>query len=82
MLLPLTISVAMLLVAMAAQQPKVLNLTSVMMSFSTLMSIFMMSPHLALPTVPVPDASGISPTLRGCSKCSITFSLYIRLFPP
>ena len=67
--LPLIISVAIELVAMAAPQPKVLNLTSVMTSLSsTLMYIFMMSPHLALPTSPTPLASSISPTLRGFMK--------------
>ena len=67
--LPITISVARLEVAMAAPQPKVLNFTSVMTSLSsTLMYIFMMSPHLALPTSPTPLASSISPTLRGFMK--------------
>ena len=54
MLLPLIISVAMLLVAMAAPQPKVIKDTSVMTLFSTLIYIRMMSPHLGLPTSPMP----------------------------
>ena len=52
--LPLIISVAMLLVAMAAPQPKVMKDTSVITLFSTLMYIRMMSPHLGLPTSPTP----------------------------
>ena len=71
---PLIISVAMELVAMAAPQPKVLNLTSVMVSPCILRYIFMISPHLALPTSPMPLASGSSPTFRGLVKWSITFS--------
>ena len=66
--LPSTISVAMELVAMAAPQPKVRKRTSVMTLFSTLMNIFMISPHLALPTWPMPLASSRVPTLRGFSK--------------
>ena len=38
-----------------------------------------MSPHLALPTSPMPSASGILPTLRGFSKWSMTFSPEIEL---
>ena len=45
------------------------------------MAMRMMSPHLALPTVPTPEASAISPTLRGLVKWSITFSEYMA-FPP
>ena len=75
MVLPLIISVAMELVAMADPQPNVLNLTSAIRPFSTLMYIFMMSPHFALPTSPMPLASSSSPTLRGLEKWSITFSL-------
>ena len=48
--LPLMSSVAMELDAMALPQPKVSNFTSVTMSFSIFRYIFMMSPHLALPT--------------------------------
>lgn len=65
---PLTISVAMLLVATAAPQPNVLNLHSLMICVSSSMSrnILMISPHFALPTVPTPLASSISPTFLGC----------------
>src|SRR3990172_2371856 len=77
MVLPFTISVTMLLVATAAPHPNVLNLMSTMWSSSTLMKIFMMSPQTGLPAVPTPSASGISPTLRGLEKWSITLSLYI-----
>ena len=52
----------------AAPQPNVLNLTSVMILSSTFMNMRIMSPHLALPTVPTPLASSISPTLRGLVK--------------
>ena len=66
--LPLMSSVAMELVAMALPQPKVLNFTSVMVwvSWSTLIYIRMMSPQRALPTSPMPSASSILPTFRGC----------------
>ena len=75
--LPLTISVAMLLLATAAPHPKVLNLQSLMMPFSSMSrNILMMSPHFALPTVPTPEASSISPTFLGFVKWSITLSLY------
>ena len=37
----------------------------------------MISPHLGLPTSPTPFASGISPTLCGFAKCSMTFALYM-----
>lgn len=85
-LLPLTISVAMLLVATAAPHPKVLNLQSCMMPSSSMSRyILIMSPHLAFPTVPTPSASSISPTFLGFVKWSITFSLYSPsyiLMPP
>ena len=67
----------MLLVAMAAPQPKVRNLTSTMTLFSIFRYMRMMSPHLGLPTSPTPFASGISPTLCGFAKCSMTFALYM-----
>ena len=54
--------------AMALPQPNVSNFTSSMRSFLIFRYIFMMSPHLALPTSPTPSASAISPTLRGCMK--------------
>ena len=57
---------AVLLVAMADPQPKVLNFTSVMTPSFTLIYMRMMSPHLALPTSPMPSASSILPRLRGC----------------
>ena len=74
----------MLLVATAAPQPNVLNLHSLMICVSSSMSrnILMISPHFALPTVPTPLASSISPTFLGCWKWSITFSLYIIFIPP
>ena len=72
---PLINSVAMEDVAMAAPQPKVLNLQSTITPSSIFRNIFMMSPHFGLPTVPTPSASGISPTLRGLVKWSSTFSL-------
>ena len=74
--LALIISVAMLLVAMADPQPKVMKDTSSMTPSFTLMYIRMMSPHLALPTSPTPLASSMTPTLWGWAKCSMTFSLY------
>ena len=75
--LPLIRSVAMLLVAMAAPQPKVRNLTSTITLFSIFRYMRMMSPHLGLPTSPTPFASGSSPTLCGFAKCSMTLALYI-----
>ena len=81
MVVPLIMSVAIELVAIAAPQPKVLNFTSSMTSSLILRYIFMMSPHLALPTSPTPSASGISPTLRGLAKCSSTLSEYNILHP-
>ena len=65
----------------AAPQPNVLNFTSVMTLLSIFKNIFMMSPHLGLPTSPTPSAFSISPTLRGFAKWSITFALYIILCP-
>ena len=53
------------LVAIAAAQPKVLNLASTMTSFSIFSEICIMSPQLALPTVPTPLAFSISPTFFG-----------------
>ncbi len=63
---------------MAAPQPNVLNLTSVITPSSIFRYIFMMSPHVGLPTSPTPSAFSISPTLRGFAKWSITFALYIH----
>src|SRR5664279_5450821 len=77
--LPFTISVIMLLTAIAAPQPKVLNFASTIRSFSTLMNNCMASPHVGLPSMPTPSASGISPTFLGFMKWSITFSEYILL---
>ena len=77
--LPLISSVAIELVAIAAPQPKVLNVTSVITLFSTLMYILIMSPHLELPTSPMPFASASSPTFLGFAKWSITLSLYAML---
>ena len=54
--------------AMALPQPKVSNFTSSMMLPLIFRYIFIMSPHLALPTSPTPSALGISPTFRGCMK--------------
>ena len=68
MVLPIAISVTIEEVAMAAPQPKVLNLTSWIILSSTLRKIFMMSPQEALPTSPTPLAFSISPTLRGLVK--------------
>ena len=51
--LPLIISVAVEEVAMAAAHPNVLNFASVMTSLSILRVIYMMSPQVALPTVPI-----------------------------
>ena len=45
------------------------NLTSAMTLFSILRPIRMMSPR-RVPTSPTPFASGISPTLCGCAKCT------------
>ncbi len=74
--MPLAISVTMELVAMAAPQPSVWNFTSLMWSVSsTLIVIFMTSPHTGLPTSPTPSASSMTPTLRGLLKWSMTFSL-------
>ena len=80
--LPLIISVAIDEDAIALPQPKVLNFTSVMTSARTLIYMRIMSPHLALPTSPMPSASGILPTLRGFSKWSMTFSLYNAIGKP
>ena len=76
MRLPLIISVAMELEAMALPQPNVSNFTSSILPSLIFRYIFMMSPHLALPTSPTPSASAISPTFRGCRKWSITVSVY------
>jgi len=73
---PLAISVTMLDTAMAAPQPKVLNLMSSTRSSLTLMYMLIMSPQTGLPTLPTPSASSTTPTFRGLVKCSITFSLY------
>src|SRR5574337_2004391 len=75
--LPFTSSVTIELVAMAAPQPKVLNFTSVILSFSTFIVSFIMSPQAGLPTMPVPLGFSTSPTFLGLEKWSITFSLYI-----
>src|SRR5512136_2360032 len=74
---PFTSSVAMLLDAIAAPQPKVLNFASVTILFSIFRKIFMMSPQTGLPTSPIPSALSISPTFRGFLKWSMTLSLYI-----
>ena len=58
----------MLVVAMAAPQPKVLNFMSEILSSSTLMYTDIMSPQTGFPTVPTPSASSISPTFRGFLK--------------
>ena len=63
--LPFIISVAMELEAMALPQPKVSNLTSVITPSSIFRYIFIISPHLGLPTSPMPSAFSITPTLRG-----------------
>ena len=68
MVLPLIISVAMEDEAMALPQPKVSNFTSWMTLSRIFRYIFIMSPHLALPTWPTPSGFSISPTLRGCMK--------------
>ena len=73
--LPLIISVAIDEDAIALPQPKVLNFTSVMTSSRTLIYMRIMSPHLALPTSPMPS-------LRGFSKWSMTFSLYNAIGKP
>ncbi len=65
MVFPFTSSVAMLEVAMAAPQPKVLKLMSFMMSSSIFIYIFIMSPQRGFPTVPIALASGSSPTFLG-----------------
>ena len=54
--------------AMALPQPNVSNFTSSMTLSLIFRYIFIISPHLALPTSPTPSASGISPTLRGFLK--------------
>src|SRR5512136_631664 len=75
--LPLTSSVAILLEAIAAPQPKVLNFASVMVLFSIFKNIFIISPQTGFPTSPTPSAFSISPTFRGFLKWSMTLSLYI-----
>src|SRR5208337_1315869 len=74
---PRTSSVAMLLDAIAAPQPKVLNFASMTMLFSIFKKIFMISPQTGFPTSPTPSGFSISPTLRGFLKWSMTLSLYI-----
>ena len=49
---------------------------TVWLSSSTFRYIRMMSPHLALPTSPMPSASSILPIFRGFMKWSMTLSLY------
>ena len=66
--LPLIISVAIELLAIAEPHPNVLNFTSSMIPSFTLMYIFMMSPHFALPTSPIPSASSIFPKFLGLRK--------------
>jgi len=72
-------SVASELEAMAAPQPKVLNLASVMTPLpSSLIWSFITSPHSGEPTTPVPTlGSSLSsdPMFRGLLKCSSSFSL-------
>ncbi len=72
--MPFAISVTMDDVAMAAPQPSVWNRMSSMWSSSTVMVIFMTSPHTGLPTSPTPSASSMTPTLRGLAKWALTFS--------
>ena len=76
MVRPLISSVAMLELAMAEPQPKVLKRASSIRPSLILMEIFMMSPQAAAPTSPTPSASFKSPILRGFMKCSITVELY------
>src|SRR4030042_3503133 len=76
---PLIRSVKMELVAMAAPQAKVLKVASAILLSSTLMNICMMSPQEALPTVPTPSASEISPTFLGFWKCSIKNFGYLAI---
>ena len=59
---------------MALAQPNVWNLASVISSEvrSTLRKSFIASPQVMLPTSPMASASGISPTLRGLRKWSMT----------
>jgi hypothetical protein len=74
--LPLINSVSAELEAMALAQPKVWNLASTMRcSLSTLRKSLSASPQAMLPTSPTPSASGISPTLRGLRKNSLTLSV-------
>ncbi|TMW52078.1 hypothetical protein DOY81_002858, partial [Sarcophaga bullata] len=71
MVLPFTHSVAKELLAMAEPQPKVLNLASIILPFSsTLICNFITSPQAGAPTKPVPTLLSFlskEPTLRGFS---------------
>ena len=62
-------------VAIAEPHPNVLNRTSVMILFSTLIWISMRSPQTGLPSTPTPSGASSSPTFRGILKCSSTLSL-------
>ena len=57
-----------MMLAIALPHPNVLNFTSVITLFFTLIYIFIISPHLAFPTSPTPSASSITPTFLGLRK--------------
>eukprot|EP00411_Alexandrium_monilatum_P006373 CAMPEP_0175280342 /NCGR_PEP_ID=MMETSP0093-20121207/50511_1 /TAXON_ID=311494 /ORGANISM="Alexandrium monilatum, Strain CCMP3105" /LENGTH=114 /DNA_ID=CAMNT_0016575399 /DNA_START=79 /DNA_END=423 /DNA_ORIENTATION=- len=75
--LPMIISVAKELLAMADPQPKVLNLASLITPSSTFTCNLITSPQEALPTSAVPTLDSFllsEPTLRGLLKWSCTAS--------
>ena len=75
MVRPLISSVAMLELAIAEPQPKVLKRASSMRPSLIRRLIFMMSPQAAAPTSPTPSASFRSPMFLGFMKWSMTVGL-------
>ena len=65
---PFISSVAIEDAAIAEPQPKVSNFTSVITLFSIFRYIFIISPHFALPTCPIPSAFSIEPTFLRMQK--------------
>jgi hypothetical protein len=72
--LPKTISVRHDPAAIAATHPRDLKRICSIRPSATLIVMRMMSPHTGCSSRASPSASASSPTLRGFSKCSSTFS--------